>query len=66
MMIGFGQIAWGAVKQFKVTVSVFVALLVFGEISYASLLPREGFPAVDVPLSLGQGTYPSNDIQEVQ
>lgn len=40
---------------------LWVALTVFGAVSYTSLLRREGFPSVDIPLTIVGGTYFVND-----
>ncbi len=44
-----------------------IALLVtlLGVASYTSLLKREGFPSIDTPFALGQGTYLVNDAEKV-
>lgn len=44
---------------------VWVALTLFGVISYTSLLKREGFPSVDIPFSVVNGTYFVNDASKV-
>ncbi|MGI9607610.1 MAG: efflux RND transporter permease subunit [Acidimicrobiales bacterium] len=40
-------------------------VLVFGVTSYLFLLPREGFPPVDVPVSIGAGGYFVDDADRV-
>jgi multidrug efflux pump subunit AcrB len=44
-----------------------IALLVtlLGVVSYTTLLKREGFPSIDTPFALGQGTYLVNDAEKV-
>lgn len=44
---------------------VWLCLTVFGIFSYTTLLQREGFPSVNVPFSLIQGTYFVNDPAKV-
>lgn len=44
---------------------VWLALTVFGIFSYTSLLKREGFPSVDIPFSVINGTYFVNDPAKV-
>lgn len=41
----------------KQSVILWLVILVFGVLSYLVLLPREGFPPVDVPISVGAGGY---------
>ena len=36
---------------------LWVVLLVFGILAYTTLLPREGFPPVDAPISVGAGAF---------
>ena len=47
------------------SVLLWVAVLAFGVISYLFLLPREGFPPVDVPISIGSGGYFVDDADKV-
>ncbi len=44
---------------------LWLVILVFGVASYAVLLPREGFPPVDVPISVGAGGYFVDDQAKV-
>lgn len=39
------------------TALLWIGLLGFGVASYVSLLPREGFPSVDLPISVAGGSY---------
>ncbi len=48
------NISWWAVKNWYITLSVIGVLLIGGAISYAKLLPREGFPPVQFPLTVVQ------------
>lgn len=48
--------------------TVFVAwliILVFGIVSYTTLLRREGFPSVNIPIAIVNGTYLVNDVSKV-
>ncbi len=59
----------------KVTVAFFdrplltgflwLTLVVFGLLSYTTLLKREGFPSVNIPLAIVSGTYYVNDSAKV-
>lgn len=44
---------------------IWLALTVFGVVSYTSLLKREGFPSVDIPFAVVNGTYFVNDAAKV-
>jgi len=48
-----------------VTVTLWLALVAFGVVSYTALSPREGFPSVDIPVSLSFGTYFVDDMDRV-
>jgi len=48
------NISWWAVKRWYITLSVIGVLLIGGLISYTKLLPREGFPPVQFPLTIVQ------------
>ncbi len=39
---------------------IWLVLVVFGLVSYTTLLKREGFPSVNIPLTLVSGTYASD------
>ena len=49
----------------KITFLVWVLLVGFGALSYTTLLQRQGFPPVQSPLSIVNGTYLVNDPQKV-
>lgn len=49
----------------RITALLWVALVVFGSLSYTTLLRREGFPSVNVPLTFVSGTYFVNDPAKV-
>lgn len=41
------------------------AIVLFGVLSYSTLLKREGFPSIETPFALSQGTYLVNDAAKV-
>ncbi len=45
----------------KLTALIWLAIAVFGIASYTTLLRREGFPSVNVPFAIVNGTYFVND-----
>ncbi len=47
------------------TVALWVILAVFGAAAYTTLLPREGFPPVDVPIAIAAGGYFVDDLDQV-
>lgn len=51
----------------KVLISsiLWIALVVFGIASYTTLLHREGFPSINIPLTVVSGTYFVNDSEKV-
>lgn len=44
---------------------IWLSLLVFGFLSYTTLLKREGFPSVNIPLTIVSGTYFVNNAEQV-
>jgi len=44
----------------RMTALIWVALVVFGALSYTTFLRREGFPSVNIPLTFVSGTYASD------
>ncbi len=44
-------------KNVVLTLALWIFLLVFGSLAYTSWLPREGFPAVEVPTAIGSGQF---------
>ncbi|MEM7340821.1 MAG: efflux RND transporter permease subunit [Actinomycetota bacterium] len=48
-----------------ITLALWVAAVVFGVLSYTVLLPREGFPSVDVPIAVASGAYIVDDAEQV-
>ncbi|MBL8121404.1 efflux RND transporter permease subunit [Candidatus Saccharibacteria bacterium] len=49
----------------RLTAFIALAIALFGVLSYATLLKREGFPAISIPYAIGQGTYFVNDAARV-
>lgn len=47
------------------TVSLWLLAVGFGVIAYTSLLPREGFPSVEVPIAVASGAYLVDDAERV-
>ncbi|MCP3990017.1 MAG: efflux RND transporter permease subunit [Actinomycetia bacterium] len=45
----------------SMTLTLWVGAVAFGVISYTSLLPREGFPSIDVPIAVASGAYLVDD-----
>lgn len=53
------------VKRYWLTIALWVTVLGFGIFSYASLLEREGFPPVQVPVAVVSGTYFVDNAEKV-
>lgn len=49
----------------RITAILWLAVTVFGLASYTSLLRREGFPSVNIPITIVNGTYFVNDPAKV-
>ena len=49
----------------KTTASVWLALVIFGVLSYGVFMQRQGFPNVAVPISVSSGTYFVNNKNKV-
>ena len=45
----------------RITIIIWLALTVFGLVSYTTLLKREGFPSVAIPIVIVNGAYAVND-----
>ena len=52
-------------EKVKTSVSIWIAVVVFGVLSYTVLLQREGFPGVNLPFSIVNGVYFVNDQNKV-
>ena len=49
----------------RLTAIIWLVITVFGIASYTTFLKREGFPSVNTPFSIAQGTYLVNDASKV-
>jgi multidrug efflux pump subunit AcrB len=49
----------------KFTLLIWLVLVVFGALSYTTLLKREGFPTINIPVAIVNGTYFVNDPSKV-
>ncbi len=49
----------------RITAILWVALTLFGTLSYTTFLRREGFPSVNIPIAIVNGTYFINDPAKV-
>lgn len=52
-------------RQSLMTLLLWIGLFLFGSVAYLNLLPREGFPAVDVPIAIGSGLFFVDDVEVV-
>ncbi|MGF1596321.1 MAG: efflux RND transporter permease subunit [Acidimicrobiales bacterium] len=48
-----------------VTIGLWALAVAFGILAYTTLLPREGFPSVDVPVAVASGSYLVDDVDRV-
>ncbi len=48
-----------------ITLPLWVLLIGFGSVAYLGLMPREGFPSVEIPLGVANGTYFVDDREQV-
>ncbi len=49
----------------KSTFLIWIVLVVFGALSYTTFLKREGFPSINIPIAIVNGTYFANDPAKV-
>lgn len=61
----FTPISALVMKNLRISLIFFTAILVFGLLSYTTFLRREGFPSVAVPISVGGGQYFVDDASRV-
>lgn len=54
-----------SLKNWRVTLLLWVFIVGFGAVTYTSLIKREGFPPIQFPLTLVQGTYFVDDKDRV-
>lgn len=52
-------------KRPRKTALLWVILFIFGAASYTTFLKREGFPSIETPFAISQGTYLVNDPAKV-
>jgi multidrug efflux pump subunit AcrB len=49
----------------RITAALWISVTIFGLVSYTTLLRREGFPSVNIPIAIVGGTYFVNDSAKV-
>jgi multidrug efflux pump subunit AcrB len=49
----------------RLTAVIWIAVVLFGVLSYTKLLKREGFPSVNIPLAIVTGTYSADSPEAV-
>ncbi len=49
----------------RLTALLWIAITIFGVVSYTTLLKREGFPSIAIPIVIVNGTYGVNDAAKV-
>jgi multidrug efflux pump subunit AcrB len=54
------------IKKYRASILIWLLLLVFGFFSYTTLLKREGFPEITVPIGLITGVYFVDDATTVE
>ena len=54
-------ICWSVVKHWKISLPVLAIIIIAGGFSYLKLLPREGFPPIQFPLTIVNVTSFGND-----
>lgn len=59
------RLTLGLFKRPKTVFFAWLVILVFGIVSYTTLLRREGFPSVDIPIAIVNSTYIVNDPAKV-
>ncbi|MBP6005408.1 efflux RND transporter permease subunit [Candidatus Saccharibacteria bacterium] len=59
------KISWNFASKYRLTLIIWFGLLIFGFASYSTLLKKEGFPPINLPIGAVQGTYFVNDSTKV-
>ncbi|WP_420452339.1 efflux RND transporter permease subunit [Ilumatobacter sp.] len=59
------SLATAAASRWKATLAVWIAVLAVGVVAYAGGLAREGFPPVDLPIVVADGSYFVDDPEVV-
>ncbi len=54
------------IENYRITVLAIIVLLLFGGFTYTSLIRREGFPSINVPVLAIQTPYFVNDSAQVE
>jgi multidrug efflux pump subunit AcrB len=54
------------IKKYRASILIWILILVFGLFSYTTLLKREGFPEITVPIGLITGAYFVDDATTVE
>ncbi len=52
-------------RQKTLSLILLLTILIFGSLSYTTLLKREGFPSIEIPITLVKGTFLIGDAQKV-
>ncbi|MCA9349739.1 efflux RND transporter permease subunit [Candidatus Saccharibacteria bacterium] len=59
------KISWNFASKYRLTLIIWLGLLIFGLVSYTTLLKKQGFPPINLPIGAIQGTYFVNDPTKV-
>lgn len=59
------RLSLGFFKRPGKTAMLWILVTVFGLLSYTTFLKREGFPSIETPFAIAQGTYLVNDSEKV-
>lgn len=59
------RLARAAASKWKITIGVWAAVLVLGGLAWFVGLAREGFPPVNLPIAIVDGTYFVDDVEQV-
>lgn len=61
----FGNLSLFFVDRPRFTATLMIAVIGFGILSYTTLIRREGFPSINIPITLVQGLYFVDDVEAV-
>ncbi len=53
------------IKRWRSGIAIWMAILIGGAFVYTSIIPRKGFPPISFPLSLVNGAYLVDDVEQV-
>lgn len=59
------KITLGFFKRPRKTALLWVVIVIFGALSYTTLLKREGFPSIQIPIVIVNGSYAVNDASKI-